>query len=96
MRWQVKMTSAIRDLVNLLARQTHEVWARDKIEEGWKYAPDTYCMTKSTRGRSGPWGLHRAGRGVRGGDSWVEMWFRVGMWVRVVVVVVCVWGVFRR
>ncbi len=37
---KVKMTPAIRDLVNLLARQTHEVWARDKFEEGWKYAPD--------------------------------------------------------
>ena len=30
----------LRLQVNLLARQTHEVWARDKIEEGWKYAPD--------------------------------------------------------
>ena len=37
---QVSITPAIQDLINMLARQTHEIWARDKIEEGWKYAPD--------------------------------------------------------
>jgi hypothetical protein len=36
----VRITASMKTLVNLLARQMHEVWARDKLREGWKYAPD--------------------------------------------------------
>jgi hypothetical protein len=36
----VKISQDIRELVDLLSRHSHEVWARDKIKEGWKYAPD--------------------------------------------------------
>ena len=36
----VRPTPVIKALVNHMARQMHEIWARDKIEDGWKYAPD--------------------------------------------------------
>ena len=36
----VKISQDIKELVDLLARHSHEVWARDKMKDGWKYAPD--------------------------------------------------------
>ena len=55
----VKITPAIQDLVNLLARQTHEVWARDKLSEGWKYAPD----------RPSRYAAVRLAQGIQGGRT---------------------------
>ena len=34
---QVTMTEKLEDLVELLAENTHNVWARDRIKNGWTY-----------------------------------------------------------
>ena len=36
---QVKLTNEIRELTELLARHTHDVWARGRIAEGWRWGP---------------------------------------------------------
>lgn len=36
----VKIAQDMKELVDLLARHFHEVWARDKLKQGWKFAPD--------------------------------------------------------
>jgi RyR domain len=46
----VKISQDIRELVDLLSRHSHEVWARDKIKEGWKYAPDRSQSRKEKAG----------------------------------------------
>ena len=35
----VEIGQDILELAELLARNTHEVWAANKIREGWKYGP---------------------------------------------------------
>ena len=35
----VVLPSGIRELTELLARNTHENWARQRMSEGWRYGP---------------------------------------------------------
>ena len=35
----VVLTSDIQELTELLARNTHDVWARQRLSEGWRYGP---------------------------------------------------------
>ena len=35
----VELSSDIRDLTELLARNAHEIWAQQRLAEGWKYGP---------------------------------------------------------
>src|SRR2546423_776592 len=35
----VCLTEDIRELTELLAKNTHEVWARQRLAEGWRYGP---------------------------------------------------------
>src|SRR5947209_2705236 len=35
----VELEAAIRELLELLARNTHEVWARQRLTDGWRYGP---------------------------------------------------------
>ena len=35
----VMLSQDLLDLTELLARNTHEVWARQRLAEGWRYGP---------------------------------------------------------
>ena len=35
----VKLTDKLKDLVHLLAENTHNIWAHDRIKNGWSYGP---------------------------------------------------------
>jgi len=34
---RVKLSPDLQELTELLARNTHEVWAKQRLAEGWKY-----------------------------------------------------------
>ena len=36
---QVSLPDDIRELTELLAKNTHEVWAKQRLSEGWRYGP---------------------------------------------------------
>lgn len=36
---QVELPAEIRELTELLARNTHEHWAKQRLAEGWKFGP---------------------------------------------------------
>ncbi|MGO9269334.1 MAG: RyR domain-containing protein [Terriglobia bacterium] len=36
----VKLTEDILQLTELLARNTHEIWARQRLADGWRYGPN--------------------------------------------------------
>ncbi|MDX1934972.1 MAG: RyR domain-containing protein [Capsulimonadales bacterium] len=36
---RVTLTPEVVELTELLARNTHEVWARQRLSEGWRYGP---------------------------------------------------------
>lgn len=36
---QVRLTEDIRELTELLAKNTHDVWARQRLSDGWRYGP---------------------------------------------------------
>jgi hypothetical protein len=35
----VRLPAEILSLTELLARNAHEIWARERLEHGWKYGP---------------------------------------------------------
>lgn len=35
----VELPPAVEELTELLARNTHENWARQRMEDGWRYGP---------------------------------------------------------
>jgi ryanodine receptor 2 len=35
----VKLTDDILDLTELLARNAHDIWARQRLADGWRYGP---------------------------------------------------------
>ena len=37
---EVKLSTDLLELTELLARNTHEVWATQRIAEGWKYGAE--------------------------------------------------------
>jgi RyR domain len=36
---QVRLTDDIRELTEMLAKNTHDVWARQRLSDGWRYGP---------------------------------------------------------
>lgn len=36
----VKLSSDILDLTEQLAKNTHEVWARERMAQGWRFGPN--------------------------------------------------------
>lgn len=36
---KIRLSSPLRRLVNQLARNAHEVWAAQRLADGWKYGP---------------------------------------------------------
>lgn len=36
----IHLTEDIRELTELLARNTHNVWARQRLSDGWRYGPE--------------------------------------------------------
>ena len=36
----VILSPAIRELTEFLSRNTHEVWARERMSEGWRWGPE--------------------------------------------------------
>ncbi|MDQ2829361.1 MAG: RyR domain-containing protein [Chloroflexota bacterium] len=36
---RITLTEDIRELTERLARNTHDVWARQRLSEGWRYGP---------------------------------------------------------
>jgi hypothetical protein len=37
---EVKLSADLLELTELLAKNTHEVWAKQRIKEGWKYGAE--------------------------------------------------------
>jgi hypothetical protein len=37
---RVSLTDDIRELTELLAKNTHDVWARQRLSDGWRYGPE--------------------------------------------------------
>jgi hypothetical protein len=37
---QVTLSSDVRELTELLSRNAHEVWARQRLSDGWRYGPE--------------------------------------------------------
>jgi ryanodine receptor 2 len=35
----VELSSEVRELTELLARNAHEIWAQQRLAESWKYGP---------------------------------------------------------
>jgi hypothetical protein len=36
---RVRLTNDIRELTEMLAKNTHDVWARQRLSDGWRYGP---------------------------------------------------------
>jgi hypothetical protein len=36
----ITLPADIRDLTELLARNTHDVWARERMQDGWHFGPE--------------------------------------------------------
>jgi len=39
---RIKLTEDIRELTELLARNTHDVWARQRMGDGWRYGSERH------------------------------------------------------
>lgn len=37
---QVKLTQPILDLTEVLARNAHDMWSRQRMSDGWRYGPE--------------------------------------------------------
>jgi RyR domain len=46
----ITLTAEIRELTELLAANTHEVWARRRLSEGWRYEPERNDAKKEHAG----------------------------------------------
>ena len=44
----VKLTSDMLELTELIAKNVHEVWAKQRIEEGWTFGPIKNSELKTT------------------------------------------------
>ena len=44
----VNLTSDMLELTELIAKNVHEVWAKQRIEEGWQYGPTKNSELKTT------------------------------------------------
>ena len=42
----IHLTEDIRELTELLARNTHNVWARQRLSDGWRYGPERHDRRK--------------------------------------------------
>jgi hypothetical protein len=36
----IRLPDDIRELTELLARNTHDVWARERVQDGWRFGPE--------------------------------------------------------
>lgn len=36
---EVKLPDDVLELTELLARHTHDIWARQRLQDGWRYGP---------------------------------------------------------
>jgi len=39
---RITLTEDIRELTEQLARNTHDVWARQRMNDGWRYGPERH------------------------------------------------------
>lgn len=44
----VNIPEDVLELIELLAKNTHEVWAKNRISEGWSYGPERNDPKKQT------------------------------------------------
>ena len=44
----VSLTNDMLELTELIAKNVHEVWAKQRIQEGWKYGPVKSSELKTT------------------------------------------------
>lgn len=44
----IQLPDELLEIAELLARNTHEVWAKSRIEEGWIYGPRRNDMAKES------------------------------------------------
>ena len=42
----VDLPDAINDLIELLAKNNHDIWAQKRMEEGWRYGPERNDVRK--------------------------------------------------
>lgn len=47
---QVQLDESLEDLLELIAKNTHEVWARQRIGDGWRYGPKRDDLRKEHPG----------------------------------------------
>jgi hypothetical protein len=45
---KIELSGDLQSLIELLARNNHELWAKRRIEEGWKYGPKRDDEKKET------------------------------------------------
>ena len=45
---EVELPSDINSLVELIAKNVHDVWAKQRIEEGWTYGKNKDSVKKTT------------------------------------------------
>ena len=45
---QIELSRGLQELTELLARNNHELWARRRIDEGWRYGPQRSDDRKET------------------------------------------------
>ena len=46
---QIHLTDKMKELVELLAENTHNVWAKERIKQGWTYGLNEVCVRRYTR-----------------------------------------------
>lgn len=47
---KVQLNKELLELTELLAKNTHDVWARQRLSEGWKYGPERNDKSKEHPG----------------------------------------------
>jgi RyR domain len=45
---KIELTPGLQRLIEMLARNNHELWARRRIDEGWRYGPNRNDDKKET------------------------------------------------
>lgn len=45
---EIELPEDINDLVEIIAKNVHEVWAINRIQEGWRYGPKRDDVNKIT------------------------------------------------
>jgi hypothetical protein len=45
---RIELSTDLQDLIELLARNNHDVWAKRRMEEGWQWGPQRDDIKKET------------------------------------------------